>query len=353
MSKLFCNGCSITLGAELGEFKDYFDEAKTEPFMNVDTQYRKDHRWSTILANKLGYQPVNIAKGAGSNWRIWRTTLDYFNRPENRDFEGMAVIQLTGTERWQMPINETFIHQFHSHLDKDDREFVDWIKGGIYAPDHDDADPVVEEYLPWNQGNMRYVKDRSHKMHEHYSDEMISDIVAQTRYISPIHNCLDLMRIMESLIYFFKGKDIPLYFWDGMRNFTTIENVKKCLHNMENFDSEDHFVEFMRTGNFAAIIELFYDYERFLSSDERSHRAFYRFIKHTKLYDRVVHKWEMLRERKELIYVDFADMYMSNITLDRPRRHWSTSFVGAKPGGHPDEKCHQAISDKLYDYVAV
>ena len=39
MTKLFVNGCSITLGVELGEELRYFDESK-EGYMAVDHDYR-------------------------------------------------------------------------------------------------------------------------------------------------------------------------------------------------------------------------------------------------------------------------------------------------------------------------
>ena len=107
MNKLFINGCSITLGAELGEEKAFFDEAKTEPYMKTNFRYRHENRYSTLVANSFGMEPINISRGAGSNWRTWRTTLDWFD--SHPDFDGAAIIQMSGMERFQVPASEYLI----------------------------------------------------------------------------------------------------------------------------------------------------------------------------------------------------------------------------------------------------
>ena len=78
MPTLLTNGCSITLGAELGEttktHKDGFE------YQHCDTDYRENNRWSSKLASKFDMKPINLARGGGSNWRIWRNTQDYLYR---------------------------------------------------------------------------------------------------------------------------------------------------------------------------------------------------------------------------------------------------------------------------------
>ena len=109
MSKLFVNGCSITLGAELGETPKHFGGRVIN---EVDFEYRTKHRWSTVLKDILGMdEVVNLARGGGSNWRTWRTTLDWFDTNDDPD---LAVIQLSGTDRFQIPINEKY---FAAHYD--------------------------------------------------------------------------------------------------------------------------------------------------------------------------------------------------------------------------------------------
>ena len=71
MAILLSCGYFSTLGAELGEFEDYFDpDDLSSQFRNVDFDYQNKHRYSTLIAEKFDMQPVNLSKGGGSNERI-------------------------------------------------------------------------------------------------------------------------------------------------------------------------------------------------------------------------------------------------------------------------------------------
>ena len=104
MPSLLTNGCSITLGAELGETIEKLDDVSWQA---CDFQYRHDHRWPTILAKKLELSPVNLSRGGGSNWRTWRTTQDFLL--ETDKIVNCAVIQMTEASRFQIPIGFDFI----------------------------------------------------------------------------------------------------------------------------------------------------------------------------------------------------------------------------------------------------
>ena len=138
MPKLLTNGCSITLGAELGEstktHKSGFE------YQHCDTDYRHRERWSTKLADKLDMEPINLARGGGSNWRIWRNTQDYLL--ENQvDF---AVIQMTEPSRFQIPISYDFVDKWHPT--EMVTNFFDWASGGIYGSS-DYGGPVSYTHL--------------------------------------------------------------------------------------------------------------------------------------------------------------------------------------------------------------
>ena len=113
MPKLFTNGCSITLGAELGEeTRTFYHKSTGEKgmeYQHCDTIYRNRHRWPTKLAEMLEMEPKNLARGGGSNWRIWRTTQDYLL--ENT--VSLAVIQMTEPSRFQIPISLDFIKKWN------------------------------------------------------------------------------------------------------------------------------------------------------------------------------------------------------------------------------------------------
>ena len=66
MNKLFINGCSITLGAELGEEKPSLELSlmKTQDGSTHETnfRYRHENRYSTLVANSFGMEPINISR---------------------------------------------------------------------------------------------------------------------------------------------------------------------------------------------------------------------------------------------------------------------------------------------------
>jgi hypothetical protein len=76
---LLFNGCSHTQGTEL--------EGKTKDF-----EYRNKYRYSHIISEKTGKTYDNIAWGGGSNNRIARTTIEWFESGNTCDF---AIIQFT------------------------------------------------------------------------------------------------------------------------------------------------------------------------------------------------------------------------------------------------------------------
>lgn len=350
MFKLFVNGCSITLGAELGEETRYFDVKGNEPYQWVDTEFRKKHRWSTVLANKLGCDAVNISRGAGSNWRTWRSTLDFFNKPENSDFEGIAVIQLTGPERFQIPINERFLELWEPtypceecdgvrghHTDGD---FNNWAGGGIYSPDDDDLDPVIEEYSHWNAGNLRLLESEDNIEQRHFVN-MKTEILSHFKFVSPIHHTLDTMRICESLISFFRAKNIPCYIWDALGNLRLMNRVLVGLEYIDKAESCGAISRFIREEqNYLTIIDVFQNPEEFWDMDKKLQEKYYLFLRESKIYDKLYNKVESMKSMPEMSWNDFGDLYLNE-------KH--PAFVGKMPKGHPNVACHEAIATKLYD----
>jgi len=351
MSKLFVNGCSISLGAELGEETRYYDTEKKEPYQWVDTKYRREKRWSTLLSQKLNTGVVNISRGAGSNPRTWRTTLDFFNKPQNIEYDGIAVIQLTGPERFQIPINERFLNLWEPtypceecdgvrghHTDGD---FNEWAKGGVYSPDDDDLDPVIEEYSHWNQHSIQSLF--SENIEQRHFVNMKTEVIGNHKFNSPIHQVLDTLRYVESLVYFFRAKRIPCYMWDALGNLRLMNVVLDGLKVVEESETCGALSRYIRDGNkYMQIIDLFCDGEEFWGMDKKIQEKYYLFLRETKLYDKIYNKINSVKSMPEMSQTDFGDMFLN-------KTH--PSFVGKMPGGHPDEKCHEAIATKLYDEI--
>lgn len=309
MSKLFVNGCSITLGAELGETTKRNPDGST--FQDVDFEYRTAHRWSTVIKDILGMdEVVNLARGGGSNWRTWRTTLDWFDTNDDPD---VAIIQLSGTDRFQIPINEKY---FAAHYDMPDWE--NWVAGGRYCSENDVY--PVEEYSHWapRQNVVLGLQDGPHKQ----------DVEAHLKFNSPIFQALDNMRLIETMISFFRARNIPCYIWDGLTTLPTIKAVLFCLKEIESGQGNTI------VGN---IIEALSDPEWFYDFDKKEN--YYSFLTLAKVYDKVYNKWQKLQSMPELSMRNFSDLFISEKHPD---------FVGKMPGYHPDEKCHREIANHLY-----
>lgn len=74
MKTLYANGCSMTYGAEIGgEIRDKDGEL----IGDVDSKYRENHAWPTILSKFLNMKIINDSDGGSSNNRIFRTTMDW------------------------------------------------------------------------------------------------------------------------------------------------------------------------------------------------------------------------------------------------------------------------------------
>lgn len=353
MSKLFVNGCSISLGAELGEETRYFDEnqgTRLEPYQWVNTPYRKQHRWSSKLAERMNLDCVNISRGAGSNWRTWRSTLDFFNRPENLDFEGFAAIQLSGPERFQIPINDRFISEWQfiypceecdgvrgHHSDGD---FNEWAKGGVYSPDDDDLDPVLEEYSHWNAGSLSLLG--TDDIYARHFVGMEDKIRAHTAYTNPVSHALDTLRLIESLVYFFRSKRIPVIIWDGLDCLKLAERVLEGLEYIQHSPTVSYMIKNIREGNdYKKIIDLFSDPDFFWHTDKRVKERYFLFLREAKMYDKMYNKLQSVKNMREVSRRPFWNLY----------RKGHPEFVGSMKNGHPNEECHDRIASLLYDEI--
>lgn len=333
MNKLFFNGCSITLGAELGEHKAFFDEAKTEPYMNTDFVYRHNHRYSTLVADKLGMEPINIARGGGSNWRTWRTTLDWFD--SHPDFDGAAIIQMSGMERFQVPASEYVIDNVDLSGKKMNIGIVNLLMGGMYDPMRDHTIPV-EEYTHWNIGALSNLWEEGHAIHNHYKN-LRDDIMSWRKLGSSLWSVMDYLRHCQTMIHYFRSKNIPCYIWDGMANIRAAVETIAALKFISEPESLDELHEqLLLPNNFSQITVLFRQPDEFWEMSKETKDSYFTMIRESKMYYRIYTKWNELKEMPEFSRHDWSDMYMN------PKH---PKFVGCKPQRHPDEKCHAALAE--------
>ena len=83
-------GCSHTAGSEIDG--------------NEDSEYNRLHSYGAVLAEKIGYQPVNIAEPGATNPTIARSIIQWFNteyKPDEMDV--FVVIGWTECIRMEVP----------------------------------------------------------------------------------------------------------------------------------------------------------------------------------------------------------------------------------------------------------
>lgn len=93
-------GCSHTAGSEIdGE---------------EDSKYNRSHSYGGVLADLLGYTPINIAEPGATNSTIARSILDWFKQKYDKD--AMEVFVVVGwTESIRMEIPSEREHWYEQH----------------------------------------------------------------------------------------------------------------------------------------------------------------------------------------------------------------------------------------------
>ena len=343
MPKLLTNGCSITLGAELGEETRTFWHKSTGEkgmeYQHCDTAYRNRERWSTKLADKLDMEPKNLARGGGSNWRTWRTTQDYLL--ENT--VSLAVIQMTEPSRFQIPISLDFIKKWNPT--KVTPTFEDWATGGIYAPDAD-LGGRYEEYSHWNFGEQRQLMSyMMGDIYESHYKNMSEEITGFFLINDQIQNFFDYLRHILYLHNMFVYYNIPHLIVDMMEGMTACSLIKEELEKITELPEDVMLLKFQQNkwelqettgGEFDKNIgEHYVTWFKYVKKSNMSK-------KFNKLYNAVI----SLKEFDGHPYRN----YFAKVTRHSPQRS-NDMYIGSMPGGHPNEECHTVFAERMYNEI--
>ena len=311
MAILLSCGWSHTLGAELGEFKDYFDpDDLSSQFRNVDFDYRNKHRYSTLIAEKFDMQPVNLSKGGGSNERILRVVRDYLVDP-SKELPAAVIIQWTNSDRFELPASDEILHltrQRAMDLPDNAEPFEQVVAGGIYSAE-DDMNPF-EDYM----SIMPHMKYPMLRLATHY------------QYKSYWHDEFKLLRQVLEMVDMLRVRNIPFYMLDIMWSW----------------DRWRHLVE-----TFAAIVGDPKEIPKKLAwsvshhEDTKTRLEYYQYIQDSGAAERFNNLFRQVDSLEEFSKTNYARFTDKN---DR-------EFVGVMPASHPDEKCHQHIADTIYNEV--
>lgn len=86
-------GCSHIAGAEIDGL--------------MDSKYNRDHSFGSVLATKMGYEPINIALNGSANSGIARSILNWFNdQYDPATMEVFVIIGWTESSRLEVPATD-------------------------------------------------------------------------------------------------------------------------------------------------------------------------------------------------------------------------------------------------------
>lgn len=183
-------GCSHSAGAEIDG--------------TMDSKYNREHAFGSILANKLGYEPLNISINGSANAGIARSIILWFS--ENYDPSTMDVYVIVGwteSSRMEVPAKH-HPSDFHSG-----NPSIDWY------------DSSANSYLRINygwEGGDQYEKAIIPKYHE---------FMAHNETYLEYYSATNVLMLQ----YFLKMHNIPYVMCDTMKMFTEDEHFTSYLVN--------------------------------------------------------------------------------------------------------------------------
>lgn len=137
MKKLLSVGCSNTIGVNLEEEIGIFDYLRKD-YDDSDLgkqvrEYRIQNNFSTLVANNLGYDCINLGFSGASNERIIFTAIDYI---ENNEKPDLVLINLSGRSRVTFEIDNKLmdfdlsytIEHFKENFNIDSEDFIPFIE---------------------------------------------------------------------------------------------------------------------------------------------------------------------------------------------------------------------------------
>jgi hypothetical protein len=208
-------GCSHTAGSEIdGE---------------TDSPYNRQHSYGNLLANKLGYAPVNIAVCGYTNSAIARSVLEWFSQHDTTDLDIFVLVGWTESVRIEAPF------EFPTWHNKLNGQYCDWFSESS------------TDFLQITVLHKGY-SDREKDIQEDYQTFM----VRQSPYLEVVSANLVLQ-----LQYFLKHKNVPYLMLNAGYMFSeSNQKYLKVYHQMIDknryykFDNnhESFYSKFKRLG---------------------------------------------------------------------------------------------------------
>lgn len=144
---MLISGCSHTAGSEIDGHED--------------SKYNRLHSYGGILAEKMGYAPINIAEPGATNSTIARAILQWFSSEyKQEEMEVFAVVGWTETTRMEVPTERISWYDKHcTHWDwyPDTSRYYWRINMGWEGGDPEEKE-LIPRYHRFMAENERYLE---------------------------------------------------------------------------------------------------------------------------------------------------------------------------------------------------
>jgi hypothetical protein len=201
MSKIcLIAGCSHTVGSEIDG--------------STDSPFNRSHSYGNLLAEKLGYKPVNIAVCGYTNSAIARSVLEWFSEYDTTDV--FVLIGWTESSRIEAPFEYSMWHQEHNG------KYCDWFSNSS------------TDFLQINIGYNGYPQ-REKDIQEDYKRFVIN----RTEYTE-----ITSANLVLQLQYFLKYKKVDYIMCNTSHMFSASKHLKFYLNSIDkncyyNYNSND------------------------------------------------------------------------------------------------------------------
>jgi len=189
-------GCSHTAGSEIDG--------------DTDSPFNRQHSYGNLLAQKLGYTPVNIAVSGYTNSAIARSVLEYCSEHDTSDL--FVVIGWSESSRIEAPFAYPTWHQ------EKNGKYCDWFSNSS------------TDFLQINVNYTGY-SDRERDIQEDYR----RFVVNRTEYME-----ITSANLILQLQYFFKSKNIDYVMCNTAHMFSP-ENHKHLKFYFDSFDKTNYY----------------------------------------------------------------------------------------------------------------
>jgi len=191
------------------------DPAGSEMDGNEDSLFNRQNSFGNLLANKIGYTPVNIAISGSANTGITRSVLEWFDTEYKPNSKVFVLIGFADSIRMEAPWHRpTWHNKNNAYADWFSQTSVDYMRITPALQKYNDDEDLIEDYQ---------------------------------RFMACAENFLQIYsaNLVLQLQYFFNSKKIPylllntLYMFD--KNMKQLQWYLKQIDNKRyiNFDNND------------------------------------------------------------------------------------------------------------------